>query len=408
MSIRARVTKRIASCVAEKAAHAVHRLSDGPSSPIRQRAARTARWLRRRAFRVQRGSSINVRALAGIDRDGQPREILYLGERQALAWFAQESFGGEWQEDERESVRVRDLSSFVESRRETHDLVVLEADYLVARKFAAVATVRAPRWVRMILSLPPTWDELKATWSRNTRKNVRHTMGGGYSNDLSTSPDDFEAFYEQQYLPLIRMRHANTAAVADRGYLRKVFRRGALLRVFHDGEWVAGQIVYQHGAWARSVSMGLLEGREELLRRGVLKAVYCAGLQWGIENGVRLLDLGRTRPSLNDGVFRYKRGLGAEVREDMTEDTDLLLFRGRSGFCETVEERSPFVIRDDAGKLSARIVLPGTDDLELDSPARTRAERLFTTPGLSALEFVARESPHDDKLSQPTLEATTA
>ena len=404
MSIRARVTKRIAHRIAERTARAVNRLTVGEETPTRRRSMTTVRWLRRHALRLQRGPSVKVRTLLGEDRSGGRREVLYLGERQALNWFAQECFGGPCEESERESVQVRDLSAFVEAGRRAHDLVVLEADHLLARRLAGSATLSAPRWVRMSLGLPPTWDELKATWSRNTKKEVRQAMRDGYSTEESTSLADFDAFYEQQYLPLIELRHASTPVVAERDYLKRLFREGLLLRVLRNGEWVAGQLLYRRGDWARCVCMGLLASQENLLRRGVLKAIYCASLRWGIDNGVRTLDLGRTRPSLNDGVFRYKRSIGAEVCEDPCEESDLVVFRGRSSFCEMIEERSPFVGRAESGTFFARVVLPADGDSD-DDAGRARAKRLYATPGLSELKFVVPPKSAGEELSRDIAEA---
>jgi hypothetical protein len=85
-----------------------------------------------------------------------------------------------------------------------------------------------------------------------------------------------------------------------------VFRLGGLQWEARHGVRVAADLVVREGRDYVPVVTGLHEGREELRRQGALVALYAHALQHARTLGCTRILLGGSKPSLHDGVLRYK------------------------------------------------------------------------------------------------------
>jgi hypothetical protein len=171
------------------------------------------------------------------------------------------------------------------------------------------AQYRFPAWVRQELSLPPAdaaWVLPRPVEREAARLARRH----GYTLVFSTDRDSLHRFYRELYRPYVLTRFGSGAiVVAEPDFVAGV--RGCTLALLRQQDrWTAGVLLERSGAelrfrWFGASASPPPEGASDVLD------VAC--IRRGHADGVRTVLLGHSRPSLVDGVVRYKQKLGARV-----------------------------------------------------------------------------------------------
>jgi len=171
------------------------------------------------------------------------------------------------------------------------------------------AQYRFAAWVRQELRLPPAgaaWVLPRAVEREAARLARRHR----YTLDFATDPDSLHRFYRELYRPYVLARFGSGAiVVAEKDFIADA--RGCTLAVLHqDDRWTAGMLLERSGAQLRFRWFGAScspppEGASDVLDVACIRRAH-----W---DGVRTVLLGHSRPSLVDGVVRYKQKLGARI-----------------------------------------------------------------------------------------------
>ena len=202
-------------------------------------------------------------------------------------------------------VPVWRLQKQVDEWQSRVDLVVIGIDRLSARVFLRRDYLRVPQWVSAWMHVPQNAGAFEQQHSR-TESDFRRVRKQGFESSLSKEAADFDVFYDQFYQPYLQSRHQVAAPMAPRWMLRLVFRLGALQWETRKGVREAADLVVREGSYYVPVVTGLHEGREDLRRQGALVALYAHAPQHARALGCTRILLGGSKPSLHDGVLRYK------------------------------------------------------------------------------------------------------
>ena len=171
-------------------------------------------------------------------------------------------------------------------------------------------------------------------WGQKVRKH-------GYRFALSRSEQDLVAFYHQYYLPHMTDRHGETASIRSIDVLRKALRKGFLLQVWHNEEWISG-IVADRAEKHRVtlLAAGLHPSQRQRMQEGALSAAYYFLFQWAVESGLRTVDLCGSRPNQMDGVFQHKTLWAAVPKHDHWHHTEVAFFlAGGVGLPESIKQQ---------------------------------------------------------------------
>lgn len=191
------------------------------------------------------------------------------------------------------------------------DIVVTERPPLWALLGGAIGAIRIPAWVRQELHLSGAAAE-QWTLGRHLEREVeRQIRRHDYRLAMSDSPADTRAFFQDFYLPYIRARHGSGAITASEQDFTRVASRATLAKLFCGNVWIAGMLLRRHADTLRLGWFGVNQNRPLPGASEVLD-VLC--IRRAVEQGVRRIDFGNSRPSLIDGVVRYKRKFGARLR----------------------------------------------------------------------------------------------
>lgn len=291
-----------------------------------------------------------VARLRGPTRgSGRPGVLLVAGHDPWAGYVAQRLFQGE---PAREAVGEFALSSLphvLDRLCGEADLTVARVDRRSAGRWTGLGYLPVPEWVGTRLRVPEDLEQLVRSGGSIKRDMVlvrRHQ----YRPVVTQGAQDCDAFYGSMYLPFARKRHGESAFLRSRQDLRRRVARGGILWVQRDGRRVAAVLFERKADTLDLLALGTADGDLSLEREGAVAALYYFIVKWAREMGCRTVDFRGSRPSLTDGLLRYKSKWGVTLYDKPDSYHDLLL-RWRQGNSVVTEflSHTPLIFRDGGG-----------------------------------------------------------
>ncbi len=296
----------------------------------------------------------------------------------------------------RARVPVWRLQRLLDQWRVEADLTAIGIDRVSARLFLDPHHLAVPRWVNSWMNVP---DDLKAFARENHSRegDIRRVRLKGYESHYSRDDKDFDLFYDKFYLPFITQRHGAMASVNPRWRLRVLFKRGMLHWVSLGGRRVGGSLVLVKGRDYHTLVIGVLDGRLDLAREGVLSAMYVNAVTHARERGCTRIQMGGSEPSPQDGVFRYKNkwASGLSIHEGFVSANcvTLLSWNRLAGPMAQFFSHTPLLYHDQGG-YSALWAFPHNEPLTAEN-LQQHYTRLKTT-GLRFFHILLPADPPAD------------
>ena len=189
------------------------------------------------------------------------------------------------------------------------DIVAIEVPRLWQPCLPAGAQLRMPAWVSQEID---SAGEPSFVLPAPIRKEVRrHSRRNAYELRFSSDLSDVRRFYATLYRPYVTARFRAGAGLVDEDRFLAVSRGMRLAILTAAGDWVAGMLFQQRG---RTLHLGWFGSASVPPRAGASEVLDARVIEWAVANGVDRVVMGHSRPSLADGVVRYKSRFGATVR----------------------------------------------------------------------------------------------
>ena len=198
------------------------------------------------------------------------------------------------------------------------DMVVFERNCLVNWKPGWGDWVEVPYQLRHIFKLTPEddWQSLEDRF-REQKRYIRKAQKENFSITISREKDDFDFFYDNMLVPLAERKYEDRARIAQHEYLAKLFPKGFITFVStQDGQRIAGAFNIVDGDLYSGMVMGVLNGNEAWIQKGVVALLYQSDIQYCYKNGLKRIDIGESVPFANNGLFRYKAMWGYRPQLD--------------------------------------------------------------------------------------------
>jgi predicted N-acetyltransferase YhbS len=175
-----------------------------------------------------------------------------------------------------------------------------------------------PVLVDLEMPTPAVFEGPGALWTRSAKANIARIKRGRFEFDVMTGDSWVAEFHRRMFRPSMRGRHGAEAWVESRRALGRLARAtgSELLRVLQDGRWVAGSINQSAPDGYRLLKLGWLDGDEELLKSGVVAALYWFNFRRAAALGHQRILFGGIPPYLESGLFLYKSQWGARLSGD--------------------------------------------------------------------------------------------
>lgn len=189
------------------------------------------------------------------------------------------------------------------------DLEVIEVPALWRCCLPASAELRMPAWVS--LEIGGGNDSAIALPSELRKEVSRHCRREAYEVQLSTEIGDVRRFYAELYRPYVTTRFRAGVVLVDEDRFLAVSRGMTLAILRANSEWVAGLLFRQRG---KTLHLGWFGSPTAPPRAGASEVLDVWVIERAAAQGASRVVMGHSRPSLADGVLRYKRRFGAVVR----------------------------------------------------------------------------------------------
>ena len=256
-------------------------------------------------------------------KEGSPiSRIVYIGNKENLDWLEDSMLAGE-------ALRKERKISLVECRAEIRRwlaekaMVVVDLNRFLTPFLPSGGHTSYP-WIRQVVYLDSI--EYKSR-RRNIMAEFRRIMRQqGYSTWMTSDPEDVIFFYEKLYRPFVHYRFGNSARPRKLSELQKAVKNGFITQVFHQEEWVAGEIFRICRNEIQALSSGLLPDYLQFSRRKARSALYPILFEWASAKGYRKINLLRSRANLTDGVFSSKAHRGATAEIDSWPHSSLQIY----------------------------------------------------------------------------------
>jgi len=319
---------------------------------------------------------------------GQPATLLVAGEQPWVDYFPSRFFAGKAQRELLACFPLWHLDRELARLEPGSDLTVVRAEQVSAPLFFSKTYLTVPGWLNMTGRVPD--DPTSAgRASRSVRDDMRLTRRGKLELTISARETDFDVFYQTFYVPFMIRRYGELAVIRDADWLRTRLRRGQVLWMVQRGVRLAACAVEKRKQTLYLLALGVRNGDPGIARQGALAALYYQAIQFAHRLGCSWIDFGAVRPSLSDGLLRFKRKWGTSLVDGQRGNHYSFLIRWRewnpsvAGF---LAENS-LVYRNQNNGLSAITAIVR------DGPATqedaTRTAHLLWTDGLDDLSIVS-------------------
>ncbi len=319
--------------------------------------------------------------------DGHPGTMIVAGAEPWVDYLPHRFFKDPPQREMVGRVPLWTLPHILKPLWTSADLTVARVDRLSARLLFNADYLAIPEWVGSWLTVP---DDLakRVRASGSVREDLRKIRREGFTAEISHVEADFEMFYRTMYVPFIRNRHGAQAIIRNVYQLRRCFRRGRLVWVRHGGRRIAGGLVEQRDNVIHLRVLGTENGESTPVKAGALAALYYYEIEYAHSQGCTRVDFGGSRPSLNDGVLRFKRKWGVRLTEKHDIHYDFLLHWNRlDGKVAAFFSQTPLIFRHQGGLSAVAAINKQTPATEADA---WMAHRSMWMPGLDRFYLIAK------------------
>jgi hypothetical protein len=248
--------------------------------------------------------------LTGTLRDGAENiSALYAGNGSNLDYLTTLLFASTPERSTVDKVFPLFLRGAIDRQQRKSDVLLVERPPLWGALGGAIGDIRMPAWVRQELDLKVD-AATRWTLGRHLEREVdRQIRRHSYRLELNDTARSKDEFFESFYLPYIRSRHGTAAITVDREKFAAVAATATLAQLFAGETCIAGMLLQ----WKRdALKFGWFGSRENPPPRGASEVLDVLCMKMAADRGIRRIHFGNSRPSLADGVVRYKRKFGAD------------------------------------------------------------------------------------------------
>lgn len=287
--------------------------------PLNNHAHRLASILKLFAL-LPRSFSLTCAVSSGLLPSG--RHLVYLGDGESLHYLENLYAIGEFNRS-REKIPVWRIGKSIKSVTASGAVLCVELNRMLDPLMKGQGLLTFP-WLRQRVYLD-------SRDYRGKRRRIEETFGRKvrkyrYEFRLVHDAASLEHFHEELYLPYVSARFGTACHPRCLDELKRVLKKGFLLQVLRNNEWVSGVVCGVRGDQITAVAFGHLPEQRYSLRLGGLSAVYYYLFHYAAQHSFTCVDLLRSRPDSGDGVYCHKQRWGAVAEKDSWPHTVIRLF----------------------------------------------------------------------------------
>ena len=261
------------------------------------------------------------------------------------------------------------------------DIVILAAnntfsDFLISKNFFVLPQLN------FVLDISDSLEHVLNRMDQSKRRLLHKIENRAYSYEFTNDVEKLKMFYDKMYSPHIISRHGKSAELVSFNECKRFLNKGGLLLSKLDDNYVSGALFVRNKDELYIPILAVNEP-DKNLRKGVGLAPLYFLIQWGKKNGFKWIDYGSCQPFLKNGLFRYKKEWGMQLRSIKNKKSRFLAIKFCNFSSGTVDFllENPFVF-ENKNQLEGLAVLLTNENLL----------KTYKVPGLSKLILLTLSS----------------
>jgi hypothetical protein len=255
---------------------------------------------------------------------GQSGSLLLAGHEPWVNYIPHRLFQGEPAREQLGAYNLSALPAVLDRFGADADLIVARIDRQSVQSMFGDDYFRVPEWVGTRIPVPENLEQLVRSGG-SIKWDMVLVRRHQYQPVLTQGSRDYDYFYRDIYLPFMQNRHGDMMVLRSMADLRRRAARGGILWVRRNEKRVAALLYERKSDMLDIVALGTLEGDLKLVKEGAIAALYYFILKTAREIGCTTVDFRGSRPSLADGLLRYKSKWGGTLYDKTDSYHDLLL-----------------------------------------------------------------------------------
>ena len=251
-----------------------------------------------------------IRCRGIAEETGEGVEIRYVGKGKNFS-FLLDSF---FKEYEVLADRCLPITAVVSSVRRpgSEDIFIMDLESTLVTPVGRGLVI--PPWIKQRLQLPVDWHHFIASLPRKRRQELTRCLRKyEFKARVNDSDQAYERFYRELYSPHIAARHNEQAFIVDESEFYRDCAGTKLVELLHEGQVIGANVVRVSGNCLYILWCGMSDLVNERNLKGATDALDYFSILYAACCDLSVVDLGRSRPRLNDGLLRYKAKWGAEI-----------------------------------------------------------------------------------------------
>jgi hypothetical protein len=252
--------------------------------------------------------------MEGVGKDGQSSFTILCGlNKQIKSFFLGLAFADSVRAGEPQRVTLRKLFSTDHELKKDCSLIVVELKQTHYARLNPGNWFFIPLWVRGEITLPIADKFLK---HESVKSDLRRIRNHAFEYEVTLDGRLFDDFFDNMHVPYINKVHGEAAKFASPAETRKVRGNSDLLLVKKRGQpdrHIAGILIVYEPTGPRLWSLGIRDGNLDYVREGVVAALYHFSIHYLMAKGFLRINIGGSRPFLQNGVLQFKRKMSQTI-----------------------------------------------------------------------------------------------
>jgi len=209
-----------------------------------------------------------------------------------------------------------------------------------------------PSWISGQFDMPLDKDYFI---KKNTsiRSDIKKIDKNQLSYAVTRDVFQLENYYYNMHVPFIKKAFGDRAYISDYNEVKRDFIKQTvykdLLLIKKDNDYIAGSLLDYNKKLAKIVILGIKEGNYEYVKDGAIGAIYYFSILFFEKLGCKRIELGLSRPFLEDGVLRYKRKWGQTLIPQHMKSVFMVKMLSETEGLKGFFVNNPFIYEDASG-----------------------------------------------------------
>ena len=220
------------------------------------------------------------------------------------------------------------------------DIVFLAANNVFSDFFLSKNFFVLPQ-LNFILDMSGSLELTLSRMDPSKRRLLHKIEKRAYSYEITNDIEKLKMFYNKMYSPHILSRHGKSAELVSFNECKKLLKKGGLLLAKLDDNYVSGALFVRNTDELYIPILAVNEPDKNLKKGVGLVPLYFLIL-WGKKMGFKLIDYGSCQPFLKNGLFRYKKEWGMQLRSIKNKQSRFLAIK----FCNLSSGTIDFLLEN--------------------------------------------------------------